>query len=101
MVNLIYIIIILVAIFVIIELFKHHIIGKISKLIVLFFLLILILLVSSSYLIANKLIKTENKLIITSAAIFSDVRETLEKYELFNSDLFNITKSLDTRKIYK
>ena len=96
-----FIILVVIAIFVAVELFKHHFMTKFSKLVIVFMLLVLILLISSSYLLSNNLIKTDNKIVVTSAAIFSDIKQSLDKHKLFNYDIANTTKFLDTRKIYK
>ena len=78
------------------ELTKHHLTKHFSKMIIIIFLLVLVLLVSSSYLLSNELIKTDNKLILTSAAIYSNIKENVNV-----SDLVNTTKVLDTRNFYK
>ena len=78
------------------ELTKHHLTKHFSKMIIMIFLLVLVLLVSSSYLISNELVKTDNKLILTSAAIYSNIKENINV-----SDLVNTTKVLDTRNFYK
>ena len=101
MATLTFIIIILVLVFVVIELLKHHFFSKISKLVVLFLLLASILLVSSGYLVESGLIKSENKIVVTSAAIFSDIKKNLEENKVVDFDSINTTKFLDTRKIYK
>jgi|TARA_B100001971_G_C18253974_1_gene580484 hypothetical protein len=99
MVNWLYIVGVVIAAFIFMEYFKHHFVSKISKLIILFFLIALVSLASSGYLLENNLLKTDNKLIITSAAVFSDIKDRLDESELFNS--VNTTNFLDTRKIYK
>ena len=99
MVNWLYIIGGVVALFIFMEYFKHHFVSKISKLIILFFLIALVLLSSSGYLLENQFLKTDSKLIMTSAAIFSDIKDNLDEHGLSNS--LNTTKFLDTRKIYK
>lgn len=93
--NIIDIVVFVLIVILILEIFKHIILRKTAKILIMLIIFLIIFLAISSYLTSNNLVKTENKFIITGAAIFEDIKENIEKNNLINN-----TK-IDVRNIYK
>ncbi|MBS3117498.1 hypothetical protein J4430_01300 [Candidatus Woesearchaeota archaeon] len=62
-----------------IETLKHHILRKVIRSVVLLIIIIAIFIGMSGYLIESKLLKTDNKWVISGAAIFEKAKNLNKK----------------------
>jgi len=77
MVNWVTIIVILATAIIVLELFKHLFMRKLSKWMIVLVVLLILLLVLSSYVDTSFIKKSNNKILATGASIFSDIGDAV------------------------
>ncbi len=80
--NLINIIILIAIVFIAIELLKHLVIRKFSKIVLIIAITVIALLVFSKYAVENNLVNPDNKFFITGSIITSNLEDLKDDMDL-------------------